>query len=189
MKVCGIELKGSEAIICLLSKTDGLFSLPDCRVRSLPLSDPLDTASVRQFQFAFAKLMADYHVDKVVIRERPLKGKFAGGAVGFKMEAAIQLIDAIQVEVLSATTINDSLKSNPLPISFSETGLKVFQEPAFMVAFASFGEDSRSAEIRPKEAKAKVRRAEPKSEEVVDEARVEEEKPKAATSSLYKAKF
>ena len=59
---------------------------------------------LRQFQFEFAKLMSDYSVDKVVIRERMPKGKFAGGAISFKLESAIQLI-AGQPSEISVTLV------------------------------------------------------------------------------------
>ena len=137
MKVCGVELKGNEAIICLMSLSDGLIDLPDCRVRRLTLVDVYSSEQLAEFQFAFAKLMEDYKVDKVVIRQRPTKGKFSGSANGFKMEAAIQLIDSLEVETLSATEIKELLSYNPLPIPFASTGLKGFQEVAFTTAFAS----------------------------------------------------
>mgnify|MGYP003865869669 CR=1 FL=1 len=136
MKVCSVELKSNEAIICLLSLSEGLFSLPDCRARRVTLMDVKSTEHLKKFQFDFAKLMADYKVDKVVIRERPTKGKFAGGAIGFKLEAAIQLIDGLDVETLSAAEIKESLKQTPLPIPFGNTGLKAFQESAFTTAVA-----------------------------------------------------
>lgn len=81
--------------------------------------------------------MADYKVSTVAIRERQTKGKFAGGAVSFKLEAAIQLISTLDVLVLSPATIKSALKENPLPLKFSDTGLKVFQEGAFTVAVAA----------------------------------------------------
>lgn len=136
MKVCGVEIKGSEAIISLLSLSDELFNIPDCRVRKLLLEKGHSSEQLKAFQFAFAKLMEDYQVEKVIIRERPTKGKFAGGAVGFKIEAAIELIDALEVELMSPTDIKASLKRNPLHVPFAETGLKVFQEGAFSTAFA-----------------------------------------------------
>jgi hypothetical protein len=189
MKVCGVELKGSEAAVCLLSKSDGLFSLPDCRVRSIGLVDAVGTLPLREFQFAFAKLMADYHVEKVVIRERPLKGKYAGGAVGFKMEAAIQLIEGLEVEVLTAAFIKESLKQNPLPIDFADTGLKSFQEVAFVTAFASFGEESRAAEIKPKELKPKELKPKTKSAESMPvEGKVVEGKVVEGKAAEIKAK-
>jgi Protein of unknown function (DUF3010) len=136
MKICSVELKSNEAIICLLSQPEGLFTLPDCRVRRITLMDVNSTEHLKKFQFDFAKLMADYHVDKVVIRQRPTKGKFAGGAVGFKLEAAIQLIDELDVETISLADIKKSLKETPLPIPFNDTGLKAFQETAFTTAMA-----------------------------------------------------
>ena len=65
------------------------------------------------------------------------KGKFAGGAISFKLEAAIQLLSDIDVATLSPTQIKSALSENPLPISISDAGLKVFQEAAFTVAYAA----------------------------------------------------
>lgn len=136
MKVCGVELKGNEAIICILSLTDGLFEISNCRVSRLAIRDSEDSEQLKKFQFDFAKLMADYQVTRVAIRQRPMKGKFAGGAVGFKLEAAIQLIDALQVEIMPSNEIREIIKRSPLAIDFKATGLKQFQEPAFTTAFA-----------------------------------------------------
>ncbi|NVD07783.1 DUF3010 family protein [Vibrio sp. JPW-9-11-11] len=136
MKICGVELKANDAIICLLSYEDNVVHLPDCRVAKIAIGNANDTQEVRKFQFDFAKLVEDYKIEKVVIRQRQTKGKFAGGAVGFKLEAAIQLIDGLNVEVVSPSTIKESLKKNPLAISFKETGLKQYQEQAFATAYA-----------------------------------------------------
>ncbi|GLS83083.1 DUF3010 family protein [Paraferrimonas haliotis] len=136
MKVCGVELKSNEAVVTLLSFSGGLFDLPPFRVRRITLLNSEDGESLRKFQFDFNKLMSDYQVDKVVIRQRPTKGRFAGSAVGFKMEAAIQLIDGLDVELISSNAVKTSLSHTPLPIDFRETGLKAFQEAAFTTAFA-----------------------------------------------------
>ena len=80
--------------------------------------------------------MQDYQVTTVVIRERPKKGKFAGGADGFKIETAIQLIDNLHVELVSSQTIKEQLKHTPLLIDTREVGLKKFQETAFQTGFA-----------------------------------------------------
>jgi len=136
MKICGVELKGNDAVICLLSQAEGVVHLPDCRVAKLSIGNASDTQEIKKFQFAFSKLIEDYQIEKVVIRQRQTKGKFAGGAVGFKLEAAIQLIDGLNVEVVSPTTIKESLKRNPLGIQFKDTGLKQYQEQAFTTAYA-----------------------------------------------------
>jgi hypothetical protein len=133
MKVCGVELKGSEAVICLLSMKDGIFDIPDCRVRKVTLEK---NHRLKFFQTTFAKLMSDYKIEKVIIRERPTSGKFSGGAVGFKLEAAIELIDNLDVELITPTDIKACIKRNPLPVAFADTGLKAFQEGAFTTAYA-----------------------------------------------------
>lgn len=136
MKVCGIDLKGNDAIVCLMSLDGGLFSLPDCRVRRLSISDATDTEQVRKFQFDFEKLMSDYQIDHAVIRERMTKGKFAGGSVSFKLEAAIQLADGISVSLLSSSQAKEIMKKSHIQMNFQETGLKQFQELAFMTSLA-----------------------------------------------------
>lgn len=135
MKVCGVELTGSEAIITLLSLSDGLFDIPDCRQRKLTLHNPNDQEEIKRFQFAFRKLMEDYGVTCAVIRQRPTTGKFSGSAAGFKLEAAIQLIEGLQVVLVSSSELKEQLKRNPILIDFRDTGLKKFQEPAFITAY------------------------------------------------------
>jgi len=137
MRICGVELTGNDAVVCLLHLEDQQFEIPDCRVRKLTLPKDHTREDLQQFQFAFAKLVSDYRVDKVAIKERMPKGKFAGGAISFKLESAIQLIADIDVVVLSSTQIKSVLSEHPLPITFAETGLKVFQEAAFTVAYAA----------------------------------------------------
>ncbi|WP_286220569.1 DUF3010 family protein [Marinobacter apostichopi] len=139
MIICGVELSGSDAVVCLLNLDQGQFSLPECKVRKLTLKKNHTRADLQEFQASFAKLLSDYNVQKVAIKERMPKGKFAGGAISFKLEATIQLISEVDVEVtlLSPAQIKSTLAANPLPITFSETGLKVFQESAFVVAFAA----------------------------------------------------
>ena len=84
------------------------------------------------------QFLGDYKVQRVVIKERLQKGKFAGGAISFKLEATIQLIPSPDIEVvlLSSTQIKAILADNPLPIAFADTGLKQFQEAAFTTAYA-----------------------------------------------------
>ena len=104
MIVCGVELKANEAIICLLTYSNGLYSLPDCRASRLSLQGN-STEAMRAFQNTFAKLMEDYKVSTVAIRERQQKGKFAGSAVGFKIEAALQLINTVETVICTNAAI------------------------------------------------------------------------------------
>jgi len=135
MRVCGVEIKSNDAVISLLSMKDEVFDIPECRVRKITLEKIASSEALKVFQFAFAKLMSDYKIDKVIIRERPTKGKFAGSAIGFKLEAAIQLIDNLEVELVTPLAIKEYIKKNPIPVAFGDTGLKNFQEIAFATAY------------------------------------------------------
>ena len=136
MKICGIELKGNDAVICLMLFEEGLYTLLECRVKKISISDATDQQQLQKFQFEFAKLMADYQVDRVVIKERMTRGKFAGGSVSFKLEASIQLIEKLNVTLLSSAKIKETLKNSDTSMNFNDTGLKQFQEHAFVTGFA-----------------------------------------------------
>ena len=136
MKVCGVELKGNDAVICLMLFEKGLYTLLECRVKKISISDAMDKQQLQKFQFDFAKLMADYQVDHVVIKERMTRGKFAGGSVSFKLEASIQLIENLNVTLISTAKIKETLKNSDTGMNFNDTGLKQFQEQAFMTGFS-----------------------------------------------------
>lgn len=136
MKACGVEIKGNEAIICIMSKENSLYDIPHTRVQKVSLDNAGDAEQVQKFQFTFAKLMEDYSVTHVLIKGRALKGKFAGGPIGFKVEAAIQLIQDLQVEILAGSYIKKSLAKSQIDIDFRDTGLKQYQEQAFGTVFA-----------------------------------------------------
>ena len=138
MRICGVELTGNDAVITLLTVENELFNLPECRVRRITCQNPDTANDLKYFQKTFVQLMKDYQVDTVVIRERMKKGKFAGGANGFKLEATLQLIEHLKVVLMNPTAQKTHLKHYPLPITFAETGLKKFQETAFMAAFAYY---------------------------------------------------
>ncbi len=138
MKICGVELKGNDAVVCAMSLENGLYDIPQLRVPKLSISDAGNAEEMQKFQFAFKKLMSDYQIEKVVIKGRALKGKFAGGPVGFKLEAAIQLIEDLDVEIVSGSFVKSALAKSQVGIDFRDTGLKKFQQTAFETAFAFF---------------------------------------------------
>ncbi len=144
MKVCSVDIQGSEALFCLLSFDNGLMSTHDCRISRLPLHRANDTEEMRRFQSTFKKMLEDYQVDNVVIRERPRKGKFAGGADGFKIETAIQLIASVRVDLMTSQEIKEQLKHTPLIVDVREAGLKKYQEAAFQTGFAWLNHTSKS---------------------------------------------
>ncbi|MCH8500411.1 MAG: DUF3010 family protein [Aliidiomarina sp.] len=136
MRVCGVEIKSNEAIFVLMDMDDGLVGLPDCRTVRLQLTKDNVQEQIQKFHFTLQKLMTDYKVQHIVIKERPQKGKFAGAAVGFKIETVLQLLDNVQTHILNGTEQKEILKRNPLAVDYADTGLKGFQQNAFMTAYA-----------------------------------------------------
>lgn len=136
MRACGVEIKGNDAIICIMSKENNLYDIPHTRVQKISLDNAGEAEQVQHFQFTFEKLMEDYQVSHVLIKGRALKGKFAGGPIGFKVEAAIQLIKELHVEILAGTFIKKELAKSQIDIDFRDTGLKQYQEQAFTTVFA-----------------------------------------------------
>ena len=137
MRICGVELTGNDAVVCLLNLENQQFNIPDCRARKISLPKEHSREDLKQFQAAFSQLMRDYKVDKVAIKGRLPKGKFAGGAISFKLEATIQLITDIDVVVLTSSQAKAVLADNPLQIPFADTELKGFQEAAFITAYVA----------------------------------------------------
>ncbi len=135
MRVCGVELKGGEAILCLLGYSLNAFEVPESRVRLFAMTDSMPTEEIRKFQSTFKKLLEDYKIEEVVILKREQKGKFAGSATSFKLEAALQLLD-MPVTIISASEVKEQMKKTPPFADLTTIGLKKFQKPAFDAAYA-----------------------------------------------------
>lgn len=136
MRVCGVELTGNEAIISIMQLKDGLYDVPKVRATKLSLGDAINTEPLKKFQFDFEQLMKDYKVDTVVIKQRALKGKFAGDTLSFKIEGALQLMPSVKVLVVSSAYVKEGLSQAQVTPDARELGLKRFQEQAMLTAFA-----------------------------------------------------
>ena len=118
-----------------MSLDNGLFNVKECRTRGIELRKGDSSEGIQAFQFQVKKLIEDYKIDTVVIKQRMTKGKFAGSANSFKMEAAIQLLADVKVELIPNTEIKETLKKNPLEYQMKDLELRQFQESAFNTAY------------------------------------------------------
>jgi len=128
-RICGIELKSSEAILVVL-EDDGV-DFVEIELRKMVLEDDESVESIKSFSAAVANFIKDNQIDTVVIKKRAKKGRMAGGAISFKMEALIQLNGLAEVEFVSGQGIAAAHKKNPFQIP---NNLKKYQEAAFMAA-------------------------------------------------------
>jgi hypothetical protein len=130
-KVCGIELKSSDAILAVIEESDGDVEFIDVEPRRIKIGNDELCTDIQFFYNSFVNFVRDHHIDVVVIKKRAKKGKMAGGAVSFKLEALIQLNGAVGVELVSGQGIAAANKREPFDIP---EDLNKYQEAAFMAA-------------------------------------------------------
>lgn len=130
-KICGIELKSSDAILAVIGESDGTIKFFDIEPRRLSIENDESCTNVQAFYNSFVDFVRTHHIDVVVIKKRAKKGRMAGGALSFKLEALIQLNGAVGVEFVSGQGIAAANKREPFDIP---EDLNKYQEAAFMAA-------------------------------------------------------
>ncbi len=128
-RICGIELKSSEAILVIVDCDDCQFV--DVEPKKIKLSDDESCALIKSFYDSIVGYSKDNHIDTFVIKKRAKKGKMAGGSVSFKIEAIIQLSGAAEVKFVSGQGIAAAHKKQPFEIP---EGIMKYQINAFMAA-------------------------------------------------------
>ena len=136
MRICGIELKGSEAVIVILEGDKTSWSIVDCPAKKLKLEDDENATHIRSFATAFESIVKEHGIDTIAIKKRGKKGNFMGGPVSFKIEGIIQLISPCEVSLVSPVSISNYAKKNP---ASEPTGLYNYQLTAFDVARTFMG--------------------------------------------------
>ena len=113
-KVCGIEIKGSTAIIVVLEGIATDFKVIPTDFKKLNLEDSTNQAAVKVFYQQLRDFFEVHQFDKIGIKARGTKGKFAGGATTFKIEGLIQVAATPTVTLMHGATIKAKLKKETL---------------------------------------------------------------------------
>jgi hypothetical protein len=130
-KICGIELKGSEAILAIIESNDSGQQYMNIEPRKIKVGDDESTDAVKSFFESFKNYVTDNHVDTVVVKKRKKNGSMSGGGVSFKLEALIQMNGVAEVVFVSGQGISASHKK----VNFElPEGINKYQEGAFMSA-------------------------------------------------------
>lgn len=130
MKVCGIELKSSEARFVILEGNASDYQIVSLQTDKIKFETSKIQADVQKFHSDIVSFLEEHQPELVGIKERMTKGRFSGSAVSFKMEALFQLTD-FEIQLAHSMSIKSKLKD----IDLEEiSGLKKFQEEAFKVA-------------------------------------------------------
>lgn len=129
MKVCGIELKSNEARIVVLEGHSQDHEIIKTDFDKLKLLDSKDQKEVQAFRSAMLEFFSYHDFDLIGIKERITKGRFAGGALSFKMEGLIQTAND---KILLVH--NMSMKSTLKDVEIPSEGIKKFQQESLRVA-------------------------------------------------------
>ncbi len=105
MTICGIEIKGSEAIFAVAS-------LDNQALTKIALEDDDEAANVKAFAAQVSAFVRENAITRIAIKKRSKKGEFAGGPTTFKMEGVFQLLEGVEVTLLSPQTINAQNKKH-----------------------------------------------------------------------------
>lgn len=128
MTLCGIEIKGSEAIIAVATLDLAHVALA---TKKIALEDDDEAANVKAFASQMAAFVRDNAITRIAIKKRSKKGEFAGGPTTFKIEGVLQLLDGVEVTLLSPQTINAQNKKHDFALPAT---LNKYQHEAFKTA-------------------------------------------------------
>lgn len=134
VRVCGVEIKGSEAIFAVAHLAEGKLSHIPTETKRIALADDDTAANVRSFAEVVAGFLRDNNLSHVAIKKRGKKGEYAGGPTTFKIEGVFQLIKECHVDLLSAPTIAAQDRKHIFP---SPESLNKYQLEAFRAGCAS----------------------------------------------------
>jgi hypothetical protein len=133
MKICGITIQGKRAAIVVLECADDQYT--PCRtISKIDLSDDKSQEDMRACLHTFQAFIRDHGIDLILLKARARSGEYAGGAVGFKIEAIIQLLD-IPVEIINANAVSAAIRGKAL---HGIDQVYAYQKDAFKVAFAGY---------------------------------------------------
>ncbi len=137
MPICGVEIKGSEAILSVVEVVDGHWTHIPKETKRIALTDDDDAENVRSFADLVAGFLRDNKLSEVAIKKRGKKGEFAGGPTTFKIEGVFQLNRECSVQLIPAPTIAAQDKRHDFAIP---TTLNKYQVEAFRTACAALAQ-------------------------------------------------
>jgi hypothetical protein len=111
MRVCGCEISAREvrlAVVCL--NDGGNIEILRLKTTRIELEDDTSDADLRSFLRALHEFSSENEIDTFVIKTRAKKGRMAGGAVSFKIETLIQLVEGCETRFVSPVALSHFAK-------------------------------------------------------------------------------
>ena len=134
MTICGMEVSASEVRLVILDGTRAQYSHVAVNPRRLPIAVDENPDEVKAFRDSLYAFLRENRVEEVAIKKRAKRGKYAGGPVGFKLEAITQLYSGCPVALVSSQLIAAAMKKHAPAIPQE---LREYQKTAFAAAFTA----------------------------------------------------
>lgn len=106
MRVCGCEISAKEVRLAAIFLNDvGDLEMLRLKTTRIELNDDTSTAELRTFLADLQGFSQEHKIDTFVIKTRAKKGRMAGGAVSFKIETLIQLVEGCETKFVSPVAL------------------------------------------------------------------------------------
>ena len=111
MRVCGCEISAQEVRLAVVYRDDGgnVAKLP-LKTTRIELKDDTSEVDLRSFLASLGEFARDNKVETFAIKTRAKKGKMAGGAVSFKIETLIQLVEGCDTKFVNPVALSNFAK-------------------------------------------------------------------------------
>jgi DUF3010 family protein len=107
MNVCGCEISAKEVRLAVVHPNyEGNIEMLRPKTTRIELEDDTSEADLRSFLAALHEFSRENEIDTFVIKTRAKKGRMAGGAVSFKIETLIQLVEGCQTRFVSPVALS-----------------------------------------------------------------------------------
>ena len=102
MRICGCEISAQEVRLAVVYLDDeNNIEMLRLKTTRIELADDTSEADLRSFLADLQEFARENEIDTFVIKTRAKKGRMAGGAVSFKIETLIQLVEGCQTKGVS----------------------------------------------------------------------------------------
>jgi len=111
MRICGCEISAQEVRLAVLELNDEQnVELLRIKKTRIELKDDTSEENLRSFLAAHQEFSQENTIGAFVIKTRSKKGRMAGGAVSFKIETLIQLVEGRNTRFVSPIALYNLAK-------------------------------------------------------------------------------
>ena len=115
MRICGCEISAQEVRLAVVELNDEQnVELLRIKKTRIELKDDTSVENLRLFLAALQEFSQENTIGTFVIKTRAKKGRMAGGAVSFKIETLIQLVEGCNTRFVSPIALSNFAKKKLL---------------------------------------------------------------------------